>query len=128
MSTKSSGRRRCPDSDEEFLHRRHPIAPDVAMNFFLGTSRLSGPHTKPRAVPLVSCPRAACFFIRGHGGGNLLPCPLSISGCSIWLFDGLDGSATRARFYIRKGVESITQLPANFSQADSEKFKAAASG
>ena len=41
MSTKSSGRRRCPDSDEEFLRRRHPIAPDVAMNFFLGTSRLS---------------------------------------------------------------------------------------
>jgi hypothetical protein len=41
MSTKSSGRRRCPDSDEEFPRRRHPIAPDVAMNFFLGTSRLA---------------------------------------------------------------------------------------
>jgi hypothetical protein len=30
-----------PYSDEEFLHRCYPIAPDVAMNFFLGTRRSS---------------------------------------------------------------------------------------
>jgi hypothetical protein len=61
-------------------------------------------------------------------GGPRLPRPHTVSGCCIRLFDGWDGSATGARFYMRKGAESITQRPANFSQADSEKFPAAASG
>jgi hypothetical protein len=44
------------------------ITLDVAMNFFWGPGDLPAPCTKPRAVSSVSGPRAACFFIRGHGG------------------------------------------------------------
>ena len=72
MSTKSSGRRRCPDSDEEFLRRRHPIAPDVAMNFFLGTGRLAWTAHQAQSSAAGELSTRGLFL---HGGGDLLHAP-----------------------------------------------------